>query len=93
MAEALQGTRRSYSVGNLILYVQPLVAVANSSTHASALNNIVGFWANATTETASFIKTGVDVSISGSIFTITTGEADTALTRGIDLYILTSEFE
>ena len=91
MAEAVRGTRRAYSMGSLMMYVQPLILVSNSSTHASGLDSVVGFWANATSETASPIKAGVDISNSSGTFTISHGEAD--LKRNIDLFILTTELE
>ena len=91
MAEAVTGTRRSYSVCSLILYVQPLIKAKIASTHASALNNVVGFWANNTDENGSLIKTGVDIGESSGTFTIRHGDA--TLGRNMDLYILTTEFE
>jgi len=89
MAEAVKGTRRSYSVGNLTLYVQPLTKPNDASTHASALNSIVGWWANCTNEAASSVKAGCDVSKSGSTFTFNLAED----ARNLDLYILAAELE
>jgi len=89
MAEAVKGTRRSYSIGDLTLYVQPLVKPSDASTHASGLNNIVGWWANCTNEAASTVKAGCDVSKSGSTFTLNLAEN----ARNTDLYILSAELE
>ena len=89
MAEAVKGTRRSYSVGSLIMYVQPLELVDDGSTHASALNNIVGYWAECTGRPATSTNAGADVSLSTSTFTFNLAENN----RNLDLYILTDEFE
>jgi len=89
MAEAVQGTRRSYAVGSNILYVQPLVKVDDASTHASGLNAVVGYWANCTNEAASTVKAGCDVSESSGTFTLNLAEDN----RNLDLYILTTELE
>lgn len=89
MGEAVKGTRRAYSVGSLTLYVQPLTFVDDGSTHASALNNVVGFWANCTNEAATSTNAGADVSESSGTFTFNLGEGN----RNTDLYILTSELE
>lgn len=91
MAECVRGTRRAYSVGNLMLYVQPLTLVSDGSTHASALNGIVGYWTNVTSETDTSVKAGCDISLSNSTFTINSSQA--VLKRSLDLYILTTELE
>ena len=90
MAEAIQGTRRAYSVGSLMLYVQPLELVDDGSTHASALNNIVGYWANCSgREAVTSTNAGADVSNSSGTFTFNLAENN----RNLDLYMLTAELE
>jgi len=91
MAAAIEGTRRAYSVGNLTLYVQPLVLAQNASTHASGLDSIVGFWANATSEASVSLKAGVGVSESSGTFTV--NSPDVNFGKSLDLYILTTELE
>ena len=91
MAEAVKGTRRAYSVGNLILYVQPLTLVADASTHASGLNNVVGYWVNCTGEASVSVKAGADVSVSSGTFTF--HNPDITYGKNMDLYILTTELE
>lgn len=89
MGEAIKGTRRSYSVGNLMLYVQPLTKVDDGSEHASALNNIVGYWANCVNQASTTTSGGCDVALSGSTFTLHLGEDN----RNTELYILSTELE
>ena len=89
MAEAVKGTRRAYSVGNLVLYVQPLLKVNDASTHASGLNAVAGYWANCTNEAASSVKAGCDVSESSGTFTFHLAEN----ARNTELYILATELE
>lgn len=89
MAEAVKGTRRSYSVGDLIMYVQPLLFVDDGSTHASALTGIVGYWANCTNQATTTTNAGADVALSGSTFTFNLGEGN----RNTELYILSTELE
>jgi hypothetical protein len=91
MAEAVKGTRRAYSLGSTILYVQPLTAVMDGSTHASALNNVVGYWANTTCEATVSVKAGCDVGVSAGTFTFR--NPDVTYGKNLDLYILTSELE
>lgn len=89
MGEAVKGTRRAYSAGSLTLYVQPLTKVDDGSTHACALNNIVGYWANCINQAATTTNAGADVSLSTSTFTFNLAEND----RNTELYILTGELE
>ena len=91
MAEAVKGTRRAYAVGNNILYVQPLTLVKDASTHASSLNNVVGYWANGTSEAVSSIKAGADVVESSGTFTFRMPDATYG--KSLDLYILSAELE
>jgi len=91
VAEAVKGTRRAYAVGDLTLYVQPLTLVQDNSTHASALNNVKGFWANGTGEPVSIVKTGVDVSETSGTFTFRMPDAENG--KNVDLYILAAELE
>lgn len=91
MAEAVQGTRRAYSVGNLMLYVQPLTLVRDTSTHASGLNGIVGYWLNCTSEAAVSVKSGADVQESAGTFTFNMPDASNG--KSLDLYILSTELE
>ena len=92
MAEAVKGTRRSYSVGNLMLYVQPLTLVKDASTHASGIDTIVGYWTNATSEPQSSVKAGCDVTENGS-GTFTFSMPDATYGKSVDLYILSTELE
>ena len=89
MAEAVQGTRLAYSVGDLMLYIQPLTKVDSASTHASGLTNIVGYWANCTNQASASDKMGCDVAVSSGTFTFYLAEND----RNLDLYILSGELE
>ena len=91
MGEAIKGTRRAYAVGDLTLYVQPLSLVRDASTHASALNNVRGYWANGTGEPVSIIKAGVDVSESSGTFTFRMPDVENG--KNVDLYIFSAELE
>ena len=91
MAEAVKETRRAYSMGSLMLYVQPLTLVRDDSTHASGLNNIVGYWVNATGEASVSTKTGCDVGESSGTFTFYS--PDISYGKNLELYILTTELE
>ena len=91
MAEAVKGTRRSYAVGNLFLYVQPLTLVMDASTHASAVQGIVGYWTNCTSEAVSSIKAGCDVVESSGTFTFRMPDATNG--KSVDLYYLSTEIE
>jgi len=91
MAEAVKGTRRSYALGPQTLYVQPLTLVQDASTHASALNNVIGYWANATSEPVDQVKAGCDVSESSGTFTFRMPDAENG--KSVDLYILSAELE
>lgn len=92
MAEAVKGTRRAYSIGNLMLYVQPLTLVRDGSTHASALGSVVGYWLNSTSQACDNIKTGADVTENGS-GTFTFRMPDVTYGKSLDLYILSTELE
>lgn len=91
MAEAIKGTRRTISTGNLTLYVQPLTLVRDASTHASALNNVTGYWTNCTSEAVSTVKAGCDVSESNGTFTFRMPDATYG--KSLELYILSAELE
>lgn len=91
MAEAVKGTRRAYSVGDLMLYIQPLTLVMDASTHASNLNNVVGYWTNCTSEPVSSVKAGCDVLESSGTFTFRMPDATYG--KSVDLYILSTELE
>ena len=91
MAEAIKGTRRAYSTGSLILYVQPLTLVRDASTHASALNSVAGYWTNCTSEPVNSVKAGCDVSESNGTFTFRMPDATYG--KSLDLYILATELE
>lgn len=90
MPEAVKGTRRAYSVGSLMMYIQPLTKVDDTSTHASALNAVRSHWATITdilsTNTS---NAGSDVGVATGTFTFNHGEDD----RNTDLYILATELE
>ena len=92
MAEAVKGTRRAYSIGNLMLYVQPLTLVMDASTHASGLARIVGYWANSTSQACDNIKTGCDLTENGS-GTFTFRMPDITYGKSLDLYILSEQLE
>jgi hypothetical protein len=91
MAEAVKGTRRAYSIGNLILYVQPLILVRDNSTHASGLENVRGYWVNATGEASVSVKSGCDVGESSGTFTFYMPDATYG--KNVELYILSAELE
>lgn len=90
MAEAVRGTRRAYSIGSLMMYVQPLIKVDDGSTHASALNSVRGVYATITdvfsTNTS---NAGSDVGLSAGTLTFNHGEDN----RNTEAYILSTELE
>ena len=92
MAEAVKGTRRAYSVGNLMLYVQPLTLVQDASTHASGVNGVVAYWANAISQAAVDEKTGQDVTCN-TTGTFTFRMPDALNGKSLDLYYLSTELE
>ena len=91
MAEAVKGTRRAYSVGNLMLYVQPLTLVRDGSTHASALPGVCGYWLNCTSQASVSVKSGADVRESAGTFTF--NMPDVTYGKSLDLYIFSTELE
>jgi len=91
MAEAIKGTRRAYSFGDLALYVQPLSLVRDASTHASGIDSVVGYWTNCTSEAVSSIKAGCDVGESSGTFTFRMPDA--TFGKSLDLYIMSTELE
>lgn len=95
MGQAVKGTRRSYSVGSLTLYVQPLILVKDASIHTSSLNNVRGYWANSTSEAVSSIKAGCDMSSYNTASGVVVGFRMPDATNGksIDLYLLSAELE
>lgn len=91
MGEAVKGTRRAYSVGNLILYVQPLTLVADASTHASGVGGVVSYWVNSTGRASVNEKTGADVAESSGTFTF--AMPDKTYGKNVDLYYMSTELE
>lgn len=94
MGQAVKGTRRSYSVGSLTLYVQPLILVKDASIHTSSLNNVRGYWANSTSEAVSSIKAGCDMSLYNTASGVVAFRMPDATNgKSIDLYLLSAELE
>lgn len=77
------GTMRE-SLGSLTLMIYPFSSVATADTFASGLgSNVVGFWANATTDEGTDGDEGVNVSNSSGTFTISL-----KTTGAVTLYVL-----
>lgn len=77
MAAATQsGTILRESWGSLKLHMIPFTNIDDTNTYASAItdNPIVGYWANCTDDATSQTKNAIDVRLSGTTFTFSTGE-------------------
>ena len=73
------------NAGSMTLHIATFAATADDGdTWASAIEHIVGYWANGTDDPTAQQSTGIDVSLSGSTFTFSIGEAN----RSLMLYVL-----
>lgn len=85
-----EGNRRMYSIGSLMMFIQPLQKVDDTSTHATSLVNVRGYWANVrdygTTNTA---NSSCDVAESAGGLTFNLGDNNRTLTS----YVLSTELE
>lgn len=92
MGEAVKGTRRAYSVGNLMLYIQPLLLVNDGSEHSSAINGIIGYWGNSAGKASVTEKTGFDLT-ADTAGKFTFRMPDVSYGKNINVYILSTELE
>lgn len=85
-----EGAERTYSVGSLVMRIVPLQKVDDTSTHASALTNVRGYWANVRDYgSVNTANSGCDVGESSGTLTFNLGDNDRTLTT----YILSTELE
>ena len=85
MAAATQsGTIVRETFGSLYLHIIPFTDIDDTNTYASGISKIVGYWANATDDPGTQTYGGIDVRVSTSTFTFSTGEASRVGT----LYVL-----
>lgn len=87
MAAATQsGTIMRENWGSLKLHIIPFTNIDDTNTYASAITDsaIVGYWANCTDDATASTKNAIDVRLSGTTFTFSTGENARAAT----LYVL-----
>jgi len=73
------------NAGSTTLHIATFAATADDGdTWASSIPHILGYWANGTDTPTAQASTGIDLYLSGSTFTLTTGEAN----RGLMIYVL-----
>ena len=83
------GTRRTHSLGSLIMYIQPITVATDGSTHATGLTYVRGEWFNCTDAATTSFLAGADIGEASGTLTFNTGEAS----RAGNMHIITPELE